>query len=618
MFPPVCSSASNQAHLELFAEVVFPKLSYASAFQNIPSVRFIQSVLEPSSFLILSCECNSNGLITAFGSMPSLECDHCISFGAELNRPLKHSCRSPCTIHLKILSLYLDLPTPLSAFDHLYSVSSGLSEEAKHKRNLLACSVNHVPPCFRPRSKTKHASPHGDQSRAGDCACFASVGVSIGCVQVTVNPLTRQLQIAWPNDNSQLKVISCSFERLTSVANLNRRLHIFPQGTSDSSPFGPLAFMAPLLTQNYCSTCYSWPHSKEHPCTVSSPSFYKRMSSPSKCIFAQNPPVVQLVNDPDSWPDNHCFSKSAQVIPTHQHRCQGELESSWPPQNIQRSDQRDFFYPAFFASRPTLMCCFRLTYLAMMQDIRASYLHWALISRPLVSPTRRPQEALELSDAPDNDSMDDVSSATSNVSSETDGIGLAMSPSSADYTQSPEDLLAHRLSGQSHTSFDLCSWEELVEPDWNVDANASVLSGFSERIIAHLEEGVFDVPSELLGDISSRPYRLALFIPPDQPNLLLVYRYLTQPTVPFAFQLVDMIDLLTGDRLLLSGKSLHAQSIFPSPTLLKRLVATCPQNTTCDGPRNRLIHELNNLQMTLRAESIKLLVDPQGGYSVHW
>ncbi|KAF8566401.1 hypothetical protein P879_06861, partial [Paragonimus westermani] len=242
----------------------------------------------------------------------------------------------------------------------------------------------------------------------------------------------------------------------------------------------------------------------------------------------------------------------------------------------------------------------------------------ALISRPLISSIRRPQESLELSDAPDNDSMDDISSATSNVSSETDGIGLAMSPSSADYTQSPEDLLAHRLSGQSHTSFDLCSWEELVEPDWSIDSNASVLSGFSERIVAHLEEGVFDVPSELLGNIPPRPYRLALFIPPDQPNLLLVYRYLTQPAVPFAFQLVDMIDLLTGDRFLLSGKSLHAQSNFPSPALLKRLVASCPQNANCDSPRDRLIHELNNLQMTLRAESIKLLVDPQGGYSVHW
>ncbi|VDQ08581.1 unnamed protein product [Trichobilharzia regenti] len=53
-------------------------------------------------------------------------------------------------------------------------------------------------------------------------------------------------------------------------------------------------------------------------------------------------------------------------------------------------------------------------------------------------------------------------------------------------------------------------------------------------------------------------------------------------------------------------------------SMLKKLTSQCPQNRKISSfqCKKRLLYELNNSSMAGRLESLKLLVDPQGGYSV--
>lgn len=80
-----------------------------------------------------------------------------------------------------------------------------------------------------------------------------------------------------------------------------------------------------------------------------------------------------------------------------------------------------------------------------------------------------------------------------------DPVAIINSPDSLDQTQSPEDLLAHRLSGQCHTSFDLTYWHEFDE---DPRLNTASSTDQPNRTVAHLEEVVFDV--------SLRSYRCVL------------------------------------------------------------------------------------------------------------
>ncbi|KAG5450327.1 hypothetical protein CSKR_201172 [Clonorchis sinensis] len=614
LFPPARLAPPDRFSLKLFSEAALPRLTYTSRFNHTPSVRFIQSVLQPSSFLIVSCDYDGNGLLAAFGSMPDVECTDCIDICAELQQRsgLSYGSRT-CSTHLQLLSLNLDLPTVnKSVFDE-ESARYGLGISFPNRRSAVTTVV---PPCLRPDPVQSIINGKVDEVIVEDCGCFASTNAPIGLIHVSVCSRTGSIRMAWPSPDGQIKVISCSFEQPLLPQTSDQPLYIFPQGTSDASGLVPFAFSSSLLTHNYCSVCYSWPASKFHPCTPVTNTGHK-VIKPYNCLFHQHPSLIHSVQDPHSWPDNH--------RPSGQHSPESNAHVSNCPNRSPNGSRTKLQYPAFFADRPSFGCCFPPLYLAMLQDIRASYIHWTLISR--ITPPR--QQALAdrtdlhaLQSPVEPDSADEAFPPGSQSSSDNEDIALAASPESVDSDQSPEDLLVHRLSGQCHTSFDIHSWEQVTDPAWSASGRPSP-DRFSGRLVAHLEETVFDMPGELLDPSQSNSPPLAIFFPPDNQDLLLVYRYeRTKATHPSSFSLVDIIDLVSGERVLLST---HDQS-RPTPSIsdliqsghLERLVSRCPQSNPHPGVRRKLIHELNNYHMFVRLESLKLMVDPQGGYAVYW
>ncbi|TGZ60393.1 hypothetical protein CRM22_008581 [Opisthorchis felineus] len=555
LFPPALLAHPDRFSLKLFAEAALPRLTYTSRFNHTPSVRFIQSVLQPSSFLVVSCDYDGNGLLAAFGSMPDVECTDCINICAELQQRsgLSYGSRT-CSTHLQLLSLNLDLPTVnKSVFDE-ESARYGLGISFPNRRS---AGNTVVPPCLRPDPVQSVVNSNVDGIIVEDCGCFASTNAPIGLIHVSVCSRTGCIRMAWPSPDAQIKVISCSFEQPLLPRTSDQPLYIFPQGTSDAAGLVPFAFSSSLLTHNYCSICYSWPASKFYPCTPVTSTDHK-VINPYNCLFHQHPSLIHPVQDPHSWPDNHRPSETlvSRITPPHQQ---------------------------------------------------------ALANRTDFHAMQSPAEP---------DSADEAFPPSSRSSSDNEDIALAASPESVDSGQSPEDLLVHRLSGQCHTSFDIHSWEQVTDPAWSVSGRP-IPDRFSGRLVAHLEETVFDMPGELLDPSQSNSPSLAIFFPPDNQDLLLVYRYQrTKATHSSSFSLVDIIDLVSGERVLLST---HGQS-RPTPSIsdliqsgrLERLVSRCPQSNPNPGVRRKLIHELNNYHMFVRLESLKLMVDPQGGYAVYW
>ncbi|XP_018644793.1 unnamed protein product [Schistosoma mansoni] len=169
----------------------------------------------------------------------------------------------------------------------------------------------------------------------------------------------------------------------------------------------------------------------------------------------------------------------------------------------------DTWVPSLLSRRSCFFSCILLTYLAMLQDIRASYLHWTLVSRNTSkmeclinsSDLRYPIYQNDLVGDYDSDLNGNNSSISSSHDSSDDDETAAIltSPDSLDSNSSPEDLLVHRLSGQCHTSFDLTEWEEYIAPhvqtvisDMNSNFNR-IIEKTQRRVFAHLEEVVFDV-----------------------------------------------------------------------------------------------------------------------------
>ncbi|VDP46140.1 unnamed protein product [Echinostoma caproni] len=126
---------------------------------------------------------------------------------------------------------------------------------------------------------------------------------------------------------------------------------------------------------------------------------------------------------------------------------------------------------------------------------------------------------------------------------------------------------------------------------------------------------------------------LFLFSPIEEPDLLLIYQARHAcghvPTHATSIQLYGAIDLTTGQHLSItcdnerSGivfQSTDSRSFAMSVARLRELIARCPYNSAAarDNIRPNLVHELNNIHMTSRLETLKLLVDPQGGYQVYW
>ncbi|THD28968.1 Zinc finger C2H2 type [Fasciola hepatica] len=648
-FPPQPLRDENGIKLRLFAEAPFFHSIYVSRFQDTPCVRFIQSKLDFRSFLLLSCDYDGDGVIAAYGSMPDVDCEHCMSAHLRLSGILPTDAPNSrqCPIHLQILLLNLDLPimsdrTPC-AFD-TSTTDPGPLPQSNHQRiknSRISTTSDCIPPCLQIYGSSQLYVPETEKFSSG-CGCFASTPWPIGGIQLSVCATNGALRLSWASPDAQIKIISCRFTSTGRASSFGEHLRVYPQGTSSypDSQVAPFAFKNPLLTHNYCSRCYSWPTCDTQPCQLTnsaSSAGFDRLDA-SVCIFRQKSRVA-LVADADHWPDNH---RPPEIYPpscTHvcmQSRSSNESHQHHPIQSVA--------VPAFLFHRPTFTCCRPLTYLTMMGDIRASYVHWTLLSRVpssfannIVSANlnRNPlgyhQSTNELTDEETEFFVGSQSSGDNEDEEEEDPVAMIASPDSIDQTQSPEDLLAHRLSGQCHTSFDLTYWQELGTDPWT---NITFSTDQANRAIAHLEEVVFDIPmdqenvdrsSSSADDLSI----LLLFLPVEEPELLLIYQTHHScghvPTHATSIKLYGAIDLTTGEYLSVSldsersGVALRSHNNRPftlSVDRLRELTARCPYNTAnvCGGIRPNLVHELNNIHMTSRLESLKLLVDPQGGY----
>ncbi|CAL8068910.1 unnamed protein product [Calicophoron daubneyi] len=651
LFPPVINHSTGELRLHLFAEVAISRVTYVSRFQDSPCVRFIQSLMDPSSFLFLSCDFDGSGLITAFGLMPDTECSSCIAHCQYLNDPSPALCRTPCLVHVRILVLNLDLASVIPRDTSVYSNNDDNdSGGCNNSDDLFSTSLDceFVPPCYRNLGGLSVYDDEGGQKE--NCTCFASTSWLIGSIQVNVCPLTGRLRIAWVNPDAQIKVLSCSF--ITPKPGPQWPfLHMFPQGTSRyySAEPTPLAFMQPLLTQNYCSRCYSWPAMDKPSCTIHRDSLLHMPSiDPFKCIFVQVPARVVWVDKPTSWPDNHIQPDATSVFYSHQQCSDLHALPTYPGSNLfsKNGPLCRVRYPAILSRRPTFASCMELTYLGMLEDIRASYIHWSL--SPLLVPFFHHMNERHQSGTfslVDHDSTDEASPTTSHSTSPDDQIAVMLSPDSQDEPLSPEDLLAHRLSGQCHTSFDSTSWRELGGRISGCGVNEK--GGIPPDIIAHLEEVVFDMPSQSMDRKSTLELEseivnpgLCLFLPPDEPDLLLIYRVHSSSPSKNGFSelhssspkesssstkycacLLAGIDLTTGERV--SLPSLNQEWASDSLRKISRvrlleLTAQCPQLRPQNQKSQKLVYELNNYRMTCSLESLKVLIDPQGGYAVHW
>ncbi|CAH8523805.1 unnamed protein product [Schistosoma turkestanicum] len=648
LFPP-SSTGKSGPKLVLYSERKFLRTSYCPEIHNVPCVRFVQSLAIPNSFLLLACNNDGSGFVAAFGLMPDLDCNIC-SEASYIHDRLPN--KVTCSIHSHVLPLNLDI-----------SLAQEFSVPIRSNRNALKfqnisyrCTSHFVPPCLRSFDENSNNTDLCDGS------CFTSTGLPIGKIHVGVSPNTGHLRIAWANPDAQVKIMSCSFKPYTSSGDFS--FCSLPKGMSTSVGKYPdsLIYKPPLITHNYCSTCYSWPEDNKM-CKKEYNSSIPLSLNSSKCIFSQDSLNVYLVSDSSVWPDNHSnqLPDGAERI---NHNCSGEKYSH----DIQLSPlyvkSKDTWVPSLLYRRPSFFSCIQLTYLAMLQDIRASYLHWTLISRNtskmnclinssnFVYPTYQidpvDEDTGEL-----NGNNSSVSSLHSSYDDDDDDETAAIltSPDSLDSNSSPEDLLVHRLSGQCHTSFDHTEWEEYIAPnvqtvigDVNSDCNR-INEKPQHRVIAHLEEVVFDIPlNNLLREKkctynSSSPV-LAPFFPPDEPDLLFIYYikndldsniiYETSDELS-TINLIEIIDITTGYRIPVPSKdelpNEYIHSTGFNSSVLKRLTSCCPQNykvssssssSSSSQCRKKLIHELNNCLMAGRLESLKLLVDPQGGYSVYW
>ncbi|KAK4470502.1 hypothetical protein MN116_006050 [Schistosoma mekongi] len=635
LFPP-SRSGRTDPRLTLYGERKLSRTAHCPNLHNVPCVRFVQSLAISDSFLFLACNNDGSGFVAAFGLMPNLDCNACSEASSHDRLPTK----SVCSIHSHLLPLNLDISL---AQESSISMRSDINDLNFVKPSHQCISL-FVPPCLY-SADGNSCSSNRDHC---DSSCFTSTGLPIGRIHVGVSPNTGYLRIAWANPDAQIKIISCSFKPSSNNFG-NFSSCTLPKGMSISMGKYPesLVYKPPLITHNYCSTCYSWPNDNEL-CLKE----YKSSAPPSlnstKCIFSQDSLNIFLISDSSTWPDNH-----SNLLPDGAervcHKCSNDkyLHGIHPSKlRVKNGILPDIWIPSLLSRRSCFYSCIQLTYLAMLQDIRASYLHWTLISRNSnkmdypVNSTDLIYPVYQIDHT--NDLTGNNSPISSHDRSDDETEAILTSPDSLDSSSSPEDLLVHRLSGQCHTSFDLEDWEEYIAPnvqtvtgDDNLGLNRTN-EITQHRVIAHLEEVVFDIPvnslcHEKCAYISSPV--LAPFFPSDEPDLLLVYHInndldsslrKTSDECTTA-NLIEIIDVTTGYRIPLPPKNQSSSDHIQNPTrltssVLRKLTSRCPQNCKISSSqcRKRLIHELNNCLMAARLESLKLLVDPQGGYSVYW
>lgn len=591
LFPPSQPDVDGHSCLKLFAETSLCRVMYATRIHDIPSVRFVQSYLNPTTFIIVSSDFYGGGVISAFGFMPDVECTNCIAASAAVCHGLQ------CPFHTRLLPIFLDLPNPLSPKPASY-------DRARKRRRRSALPSDLLPPCFM-----------GQTSRVSRrrCSCFSQAKTPISFIQFSVCSTTGSIRIAWPSPDAQVKVLTCSFESQNHRGVRPHQLYLLPEASSLNPGHAQLTYIPPLLLHNYCSKCYSWPPSRHHPCDEPSHDTpcHATCSRP-QCVFARPLPILSSVQELEA---NSDFSREFAEIqtPATRHNCLalGAIPSL-PMGLCQSTGGLSLRYPTLLSGRRKLLCCVHVNYLAMFQDVRASYVLWTLISRSVPPWNRESSAPIDL----EYDTLVNSPSSLSESTSDHDPVALSTEPTSIYNQLSPEDLLAHRLSGQTHTSFDLSDWEEVKPSNPAPSSTPHTQHDYSGRTIAYLEEVVFDLPADCVDDeqySSFESNQLAIFVPPEEQNLLLVYRRLDDDTSENIYELIDEINLSTGERCLFT----HRKPCNGNLSRLRDLVSTCPSRLSHTDRYGGLIHELNNIQMAIHSKSLKLITDPQGGYTVY-
>ncbi|BHF60664.1 hypothetical protein SprV_0100362900 [Sparganum proliferum] len=574
-----------------FAQFSFKTYADCPFQSDLPAVRFLQSLSDPDNFIFLVASALDGDVLVIWGSLPQFECASCceVAMSLEFSQNWSSVADSPtfsCPQHMRLLRLYPDHQS--FSFSSLSKHRNNFSEDAFESADLPVVYGENLPfpPCLTPSASTT------------TCKCFRLSTVVL--IHPSVCPKSGRLRLAWISQGRQVRVLSCSFSAFNEMT---LRCHLpacsFPLGSCISSlasshclSYAPLAFRAPLLTSNYCSACYSWPSEPTCSRHVQTSSYlFSKVSSSTRtvstegCAFRK---AVRRVSSDEPWPDGHrpaILSKSRLI---RDHQCSNLVESEQSPANLQRI--RNIWTPALLSSRASLTTCSPVSYLAMLQDIRASYIHWALV--PI-------------------DSGESALANTANTGQSERGQSLTR----------PEALLANQLCGQCHSYFDVSDWQEAPVDEggcWHPTSN--------HPLLAHMEEVVFDLCDE---DGDDDPPERFLFVSPLEPEWLLVYDMLPGKSAQPVSRLDDwscpsrhtgqrnpvaLIDLATGRQ--------HDPEEPCYRTRVAALTATCPsqhadpEDMASAGAATTL-YELNNSLAVVHGRSLTHFTDPQGGYSIH-
>ncbi|VDK34970.1 unnamed protein product [Taenia asiatica] len=419
-----------------------------------------------------------------------------------------------------------------------------------------------------------------------DCSFFGRECVSGWSAEVVggspncVYNETGRLRVTWVSQGRQVRLLSCSFSGswscalpMGSYADHGKRA----RGRLSYPP--PLAHQGSFLTNNYCSSCFLWsndvgrcrfsPKSPQFPSSDWPNYGWDESHGVGKrCALATLP--VRVVKWTEPWPEGHRHPLLLASNFLQDHKC------------VRSKHTFDHWMSSLLASREQLHLCRPLNYLAMLQDIRASYLHWALVPQC---------------------SKDNLGSlfASANLS--------------------PDKLLANRLCGQCHSYFDTQKWRPY---DQAKDSSSDI------PIIAHMEEVVFDIPDYTEG-LTDR----ILFTSPLEPNWILVYD-IDRSKARVRHSLTALIDASTGrqmdpDEARCTNRLQVVQSRCPAWLRFSGCVPPrCFSMSTCAtasplprvsfpyAPHSQVttLMELNNFSVISSCRSLEHLCDPQGGFAL--
>uniref|UniRef100_A0A5K3F5X6 DCAF15_WD40 domain-containing protein n=1 Tax=Mesocestoides corti TaxID=53468 RepID=A0A5K3F5X6_MESCO len=547
-----------------FADIALDELPTHPFLSDMFGIRFIQSLNDPQTFVVIFSSASSDHVSMIWGTLPDPNCLDCR--GAFLSRETSASFK--CTKHLQLLRLYPDYQA--------FCTKSGNSFDEVHSPENNGQTP--IPACFSHYCLCN--SHRATASSSYTCVCMAN---STSGLHPSVCPETGRLRVAWVSQGRQIRVLSCSFGPKSACSMpMGAYLDLRNNGTCVSTQ-PPLAYQEPFLTSNYCSSCFFWPTDTSSCrqrlqtsqfCARDTTSTMLKLSGLKElCVFKSSPVRIVKVSDP--WPDGHKHP----ILPSgkflQEHKCET------------RVDSLDVWKPSLLAARELFNSCKPLCYLAMLQDIRASYMHWTLLPRCGYENGRNPSCV-----APDSN---------------------------------PEKLLTNQLCGQCHSYFDAVDWQPYLQ-------GTSVIP--HSPVVAHMEEVVFDLPEVV--ENSNHVTECVLFTSPLEPNWILVYE-IDYPSGAPSCHLTALIDIATGRQrdpdeaqhaVRLEAITSHCPSLlrysgtvsnhhFCLPMLaasppLPRVPFQHPLTT-----RSTTLIELNNYSVTTARQSVTRLCDPQGGYVLY-